>query len=42
MNLSDLGNSLIAVTGELEVMFTNTEVHKTVRISKAKQDNPNL
>ena len=28
--------------GEFELMFTNTEVHKIVRISKTNQDNPNL
>ena len=31
-----------AAAGEFEVMFTNNEVHKMVRISKTNQDNPNL
>ena len=29
-------------TGEFEVMFANTEVHKIVHISKTNEDNPNL
>ena len=37
-----LGKSAIATAGEFELMFTNTEVHKIVRISKTNQDNPNL
>ena len=37
-----LGKSAIATTGEFEVMFTNTKVHKVIRISKTNQDNPNL
>ena len=36
------GKSAIATAGEFELMFTNTEVHKIVRISKTNQDNPNL
>ena len=32
----------IAVASEFELMFTNTEVQKIVRISKTNQDNPNL
>ena len=36
------GKSAIATTGEFQLMFTNTEVHKIVRISKTNQDNPNL
>ena len=33
---------LILYAGEFELMFTNTGVHKIVRISKTNQDNPNL
>ena len=36
------GKSAIAVAGEFEHMFTNTEVHKIVHISKTNQDYPNL
>ena len=36
------GKSATAETGEFELMFTNTEVDKIVRISKTNQDNPNL
>ena len=36
------GKSAIAAAGEFELMFTNTEVHKIVRISKTDQDNPDL
>ena len=36
------GKSAIAAAGEFELMFTNTEVQKIVRISKTNQDNPNL
>ena len=36
------GKSAIATVGEFEVLFTNTEVHKIVRISKTNQENPNL
>ena len=36
------GKSSIAAAGEFELMFTNTEVQKIVRISKTNQDNPNL
>ena len=36
------GKSAIAAAGDFELMFTNTEVHKIVRISKTNQDNPNL
>ena len=36
------GKSAIATAGEFELMFTNTGVHKIVRISKTNQDNPNL
>ena len=32
----------MAAAGEFELMFTNTEVQKIVRISKTNQDNPNL
>ena len=32
----------IAAAGEFELMLTNTEVQKVVRISKTNQDNPNL
>ena len=33
---------LNSATGELELMFTNTEVHKIIHISKTNQDNPDL
>ena len=36
------GKSAIATAVEFELMFTNTEVHKIVRILKTNQDNPNL
>ena len=36
------GKSAIAAAGEFELMFTNTEVQKIVRISKTNQDNSNL
>ena len=36
------GKSAIASAGEFELMFTDTEIHKIVRISKSNQDNPNL
>ena len=36
------GKSATAAAGEFEFTFTNTEVHKIVRISKTDQDNPNL
>ena len=36
------GKSETATAGEFELMSTNTEVHKIVRISKTNQDNPNL
>ena len=36
------GKSATAGAGEFELMFTNTEVHKIVRISKTNQDNSNL
>ena len=39
---STYGKSAIAAAGEFELMFTNTEVHKIVRISKTNSDNPNL
>ena len=32
----------ILETGEFELMFTNTEVYKMVRISKTNQDNPDM
>ena len=36
------GKSAIAEAGEFEPMFTNTEVHKIVRVSKTNKDNPSL
>ena len=36
------GKFAVAWADEFELMFTNTEVHKIVRISKIDQDNPNL
>ena len=36
------GKSAIAAAGEFESMFTNTEVHKIVRIPKTNQDNRNM
>ena len=37
-----LGKSAIATAGKFGLMFTNTEIHKIVRISKTNQENPNL
>ena len=34
--------SAIAAASKFELMFTNTEVHKIVHISKPNLDNPNL
>ena len=36
------GKSAVAVAGEFDLMFINTEVHKIVYISKTSQGNPNL
>ena len=36
------GESAIATAGEFELMFTNTGVHKIVRIKKTNQGNPDL
>ena len=42
MNRQAEGKSAIAVAGEFELMYANTEIHKIVRVSKTNQDNPNL
>ena len=39
---STWGKSAIAVAGEFELTFTNTDVHKIICIWKTNQDNPHL
>ena len=38
----EVKSAIIAVAGEFELTFTNTDIHKMICIWKTNQDNPHL